>query len=338
MIRIARGAEPESLRKSRYVHLARARLAVKAGQKPSCDGGYSVARNSLFETQNAKCAYCEMLQLSASHPVEHFRPKAKAIRGDGSESPGYWWLAWTWDNLLFSCGTCNGMNRKGNHFGLESGSTPLVAHEQPPAGEISSLLTPFGGEDPIDHIIFRKLSRWQPFPRNGSSRGKYTIAKLGLDDGPLLDHYESHVTRIVQPPLGLFRGVIRKQDPVEITRAWRRLVRMLFGLKMPFQALSYDVVDFSIDLTVRQQWRLELPRPGSKHSTTAPSQEHKPDGLEMLSPDLALEVCALGLSPGEKRLSVLKAVRVEQPTWTIEQLAKLFEVLPKTIYADLAQL
>ncbi|AUX44887.1 uncharacterized protein SOCE26_063570 [Sorangium cellulosum] len=28
------------------------------------------------------------------------------------ERPGYYWLAYEWDNLLFSCGICNGTHKR----------------------------------------------------------------------------------------------------------------------------------------------------------------------------------------------------------------------------------
>ncbi len=55
-----------------------------------------------------KCAYCEKKLLDASKPIEHYRPK----RG------GYYWLAYSWDNLLLSCTECN--TAKGNKFPVKN--------------------------------------------------------------------------------------------------------------------------------------------------------------------------------------------------------------------------
>lgn len=41
-----------------------------------------------------KCAFCE--QIVEQGHIEHYRPKKK-----------YFWLAYSWDNLLFTCPTCN---------------------------------------------------------------------------------------------------------------------------------------------------------------------------------------------------------------------------------------
>jgi hypothetical protein len=49
-----------------------------------------------------KCAYCEASTSVVAHgDVEHFRPKAL-----------YWWLAYDFDNYLFSCQICNQIYKK----------------------------------------------------------------------------------------------------------------------------------------------------------------------------------------------------------------------------------
>jgi len=70
---------------------------------------YRVAsvQKSLRDIYNLKCGYCEKGLLDASKPIEHYRPK----RG------GYYWLAYSWDNLLLSCTECN--SAKGDKFPLK---------------------------------------------------------------------------------------------------------------------------------------------------------------------------------------------------------------------------
>jgi uncharacterized protein (TIGR02646 family) len=52
---------------------------------------------------NNKCAYCEQW-IEQSH-IEHYRPKTI-----------YYWLAFSWDNLILACPTCN--QQKGINFEL----------------------------------------------------------------------------------------------------------------------------------------------------------------------------------------------------------------------------
>jgi hypothetical protein len=87
------------------------------------DALYKAAMPFLLKLSQQKCAYCESV-ITASQPgdVEHYRPKGR-IRDEngnivttvrcapGSPHPGYWWLAYRWDNLLPSCTDCNRLRR-----------------------------------------------------------------------------------------------------------------------------------------------------------------------------------------------------------------------------------
>jgi len=66
---------------------------------------YKVAsiQKKLNEIYHLKCAYCEQKLLDAPKHIEHYRPKDV-----------YYWLAYSWDNLLLCCGGCN--SSKGNRF------------------------------------------------------------------------------------------------------------------------------------------------------------------------------------------------------------------------------
>lgn len=62
---------------------------------------YSDTKEKLKIIYNGKCAFCEN-KVEQLH-VEHYRPKAI-----------YYWLAFSWDNLLMACPTCN--QRKSSKF------------------------------------------------------------------------------------------------------------------------------------------------------------------------------------------------------------------------------
>ncbi len=66
---------------------------------------YKVAsvQKKLNKIYHLKCAYCEQKLLDAPKHIEHYRPKNI-----------YYWLAYSWDNLLLCCGSCN--SAKGNRF------------------------------------------------------------------------------------------------------------------------------------------------------------------------------------------------------------------------------
>lgn len=61
-------------------------------------------RAALEELFHNKCAYCER-PLPDDFDVEHYRPKGRVA--ENQDHPGYYWLAYTWTNLLPSCGPCN---------------------------------------------------------------------------------------------------------------------------------------------------------------------------------------------------------------------------------------
>lgn len=63
-----------------------------------------------------KCAYCESSYGAVyDGDVEHFRPKGR-IKEKNPQTPGYFWLANDWDNLLLACQHCN-QRRKHILFG-----------------------------------------------------------------------------------------------------------------------------------------------------------------------------------------------------------------------------
>lgn len=76
---------------------------------------WSELKLHLFDLFHGKCAYCESRVLHvASGDVEHYRPKKK-VEEDPSH-PGYYWLAYDFNNLLPCCEKCNRARAKMNHF------------------------------------------------------------------------------------------------------------------------------------------------------------------------------------------------------------------------------
>lgn len=52
-----------------------------------------------------KCAYCESVVTTGDWDVEHYRPKGRTA--ERPDHPGYYWLAYEWENLYPSCKFCN---------------------------------------------------------------------------------------------------------------------------------------------------------------------------------------------------------------------------------------
>ncbi len=152
--------------------------------------GHSQVKDQLKREQHNKCCYCESAFSGTSYgDVEHFRPKAAYNPGLNLPLayPGYFWLAYEWRNLLFSCQICNQQFKK-NHFALLDESkrakpitdmAALLQEEQ--------LLVDLCQENPEDHVTFQnEVVR----PKTGSVRGEYLIKVYGLDRPALVEDRE----------------------------------------------------------------------------------------------------------------------------------------------------
>jgi uncharacterized protein (TIGR02646 family) len=105
---IRRGSEPEGLPALRADKLADARQALREGTKVAF-AAYDRVKADLAAMQQRKCCYCEKREEQAKYrDVEHYRPKSS-----------YWWLAWTWENILFACIDCNREHKRDLFRSLE---------------------------------------------------------------------------------------------------------------------------------------------------------------------------------------------------------------------------
>lgn len=71
--------------------------------------GDPAIKGELLAAQHGKCAYCEIRIESEYGAVDHYRPKGgvRQTRAALPTTPGYFWLAYAWDNLLVACSRCN---------------------------------------------------------------------------------------------------------------------------------------------------------------------------------------------------------------------------------------
>ena len=169
--------------------------------------------------QHGKCCYCER-KLSFGH-VEHYRPKraVKQAKGLPKEHPGYYWLAYDWDNLLMSCPVCN--TRKGILFPLADGTARARDHHVD-VGEEQPLLIHPVNNDPRDHLRFRGEE-----PKPIKSTGTRTIEVLDLRGHNLQESRRELFKKLNSLKKGadLFRlsGIPDDTD----TRAWIEEVEQL---------------------------------------------------------------------------------------------------------------
>ena len=125
--------------------------------------------------QYGKCCYCER-RVGDKGDVEHFRPKGAVQQASGTPliKPGYYWLAYDWNNLYLSCSVCN-QHHKQNHFLLEDPETRVLNHKGKIEKESRLIIDP-SHDNPEAHIGFRGASAYELTPS-----GKATISVLQLN-------------------------------------------------------------------------------------------------------------------------------------------------------------
>ena len=142
--------------------------------------GHEVVKMALVAMHHGKCCYCEsFVRHTSPGTIDHYRPKAASQQrvGDPLIRPGYYWLAYDWDNLLFSCPECN-QTYKRNQFPLRDAAQRALSHLDSLAVEDALLIDP-SKENPVEFISFREEFA---FPLEDNLRGHTTIEMLGLND------------------------------------------------------------------------------------------------------------------------------------------------------------
>lgn len=263
MIFIRRADEPAAcpkLAQVRTKELERVRPLIEAGARADEDTlgkEYKVARTALARAQHYKCCYCEHRQQDEGwKQVEHFRPKSV-----------YWWLTWTWENLLFACEFCN--NRKRDDFPLAQREHPSAEAEHDLAAEDPHVLMIHPArEDPREHVQFVPVGAgWQPQARRGSARGREMVKILSVrgdteDDAlrfrpGLIDDWRTHVGHL-EECIAEIQRVMETSDASRIRAIWERRTTRFRVARACYVALSIDVLDRYFPEEVRRRWELSL--------------------------------------------------------------------------------
>jgi len=268
MIRISRGSEPATLGIIRNTQLAELRAL---GREPTSKeiNGYKVVAEDLWKTQYHKCCYCELKIPKGFNDVEHYRPKAAADRLPGSnDTHGYWWLAFTWENLLFACPACNRSN-KNSKFPLDVGSSALIAEDLLPGQERPLLIDPGSTVNPIEHIefIYQAVGpagtprHWWARPRNGSLLGNSTIEICGLNRGELRELREDYYTDVVIPHARAINGAVTSADRPRLNQEFQRALALIQS-RSAFVGLTYDALRIDApDLGIKELIGIGWPSP-----------------------------------------------------------------------------
>lgn len=156
--------------------------------------GASSVKARLKKDQHNKCCFCENKDFDdlAYGDVEHFRPKGRYQQGEGDpyEYPGYYWLAYEWDNLFFACQVCNSSYKR-NYFPIRNPEKRQRNHHDPVEALDEVLLIDPAIEDPQEHIGFRK-----EIPYAKTQKGEASIAAFGLDRIELNEKRRRHLEAV----------------------------------------------------------------------------------------------------------------------------------------------
>ena len=155
---------------------------------------HETVKAALVLAHHGKCCYCET-RIGTEGDVEHFRPKAGCCQTVAGPliRPGYYWLTYEWDNLLWSCGPCNQRCKK-NLFPLLNENDRAACHKDDAALELPLLINP-AETDPQDFISFREEIA---FPIDNNAKGETTIAVLGLNRDNLREKRRDRLEYIAQ--------------------------------------------------------------------------------------------------------------------------------------------
>lgn len=174
-------------------------------------------KDQLIKLQHGKCCFCEARIVHISYgDVEHFRPK-KGYQQDEKDPlhhPGYYWLAFDWENLFLSCQLCNQREKK-NFFPLTDPSSRAKCHHDNINNESPLFINP-SVEDPQDFITFIGEV---PSPISGNSRAKETIIRLKLDRVELNEDRLEYLDNIRDIEIWFLKYLQNIKDVDEIVQA-----------------------------------------------------------------------------------------------------------------------
>lgn len=176
-------------------------------------------KTALQEAQHEKCCFCESKLTHIQYgDVEHFRPKRGYVqqKGDPLERPGYYWLAYDWDNLMLACTLCN-QRFKGNLFPLANSSKRARNHHESIEQEEPYFVDPYM-EDPAQYISFRGA---EIVTVDDSERGRVTISGLALNRDELVERRKERYDYVE-----IFYDLIKmsdRLDPADIAKYEKKL-------------------------------------------------------------------------------------------------------------------
>jgi hypothetical protein len=181
----------------------------------------SRVREILNKFYKNKCAYCEQ---TCKAEIEHYRPK-KGVNGITHD--GYYWLCYSWSNLIPSCRYCNTEGGKGNHFPILNDSKRVIApsfasgkldirkcnaSSSPLIDEVPYLLHPEIDKKPEEYLTFK------------ISDDKNGVSIVGIDK-----HGRGHKTIEI---CNLNRNDLRLNRLTVVFYPMKQIIKLIFDLNV----------------------------------------------------------------------------------------------------------
>lgn len=197
---------------------------------------------SLSRIYKNKCAFCEQ-RVEQSH-VEHYRPKKK-----------YYWLAFSWDNLLLACATCN--FHKGQNFEIRGQDITFInspaniqlIHSSSSNYDISQQPMMINPEttDPLHKIRFIKNGMIE----SDDDAFAYTIEKCKIDRSDLNDQRRALLNTFKNDIISvLLENVDKNDQKIGIETIISKFVRDSKNIDSPFIAFKR--------YTISEKWLNEM--------------------------------------------------------------------------------
>ena len=203
--------------------------------------GHKTVKDALIKAQNGKCCFCEgRFKAHAYGDVEHYRPKSsvKQARNAKPLSPGYYWLAYAWDNLFWCCEICNRTNKR-DFFPLIDPAKRARSHDDEVMNEEPLILNPSGQTDPRRHIKFLK-----EIAKGETKAGQTTIEMIGLNRSALAEERLARLNELrrLLTIVRLYEGNM-KPDAVELVKDARCELDLAVQPTAVFSAMAADFLD-----------------------------------------------------------------------------------------------
>jgi uncharacterized protein (TIGR02646 family) len=194
-----------------------------------------IALNTIYKY---KCAYCE--EKVEQYHIEHYRPKKI-----------YHWLAFSWDNLILACATCN--EGKGINFDLDGKKVDFVNIEENIRSinisskaydeiELPKMVNP-EVTDPLGKITFKPSGEIE----SDDERFKYTIEKCSIDR-PYLNVERKRLLDIFKRDFtsALVDNKTPEEQQKEITVIIKKFIRDAHDSELQFLAFR--------NFAIKSQW------------------------------------------------------------------------------------